>query len=177
MKDRPSNEKVIEMLESGEIVEQYKDMLYYIAHNLRKIHPRENFDELVAEGYWLMMKYAPRYDPKKSTLSTWMYRCLWGELKNYCINPARYRHIPTDFDDPIFMIPMRDSWFTKLMRDLEGDASTLVKIIINSPSEICDLIKKEAPKGSKKAIYQYLKKQGWEVWRINRAWHEVKECL
>lgn len=175
---RPSKEQVQEMLADGTLIEQFQNMVYSIAHKMVLLHKNERFDELVSEGFWGIVRYAPKYDPKKSGLSTWIYKCAWGQMKTFCIDPKTHRHIPTDFTSPIFEVEAKESWFPKLLRELNDDAKLLVMSAIEAPNELNSIVRERAPKASKEALLQYaVDTLGWDANRINLAWSEVAECL
>ena len=175
---RPSKEEVLEMLADGSLISQYERMVYYIAHNVLSAHPRENFDDLVSEGYLGIMLYVPNYDPEKADLSTWVYKSIWGRMKTYCTDPKSKRDIPTDFSDPIFEAEAEENWLLNFAQDLRDDARTLVQIVIDSPGELAEKIRPRAPGASAKALRYFASSVlGWTPGRINCAWKEIQDCL
>ena len=175
---RPTNEEVKDMMESGALITQFQDMIYRIAHNMRNTHPNENFEELVAEGYYGIALYVPGYDPEKAALSTWVYRSAWEQMKSMCINPKTHRDIPTDFTDPIFETPAHEPYLIGLFRELGEDAKCLIDTAIEAPGELQNVIRERAPKSSQRALREYMQTTlCWDDTRLSTAWLEVAECL
>lgn len=175
---RPAVKDVVKMLESGELVERYQDMVYDLAHKMAAQHPNERFDELVAEGYWGLMEFVPKYDPRRASINTWVYKCIWGSMKTFCINPKTHRHIPTDMTDPVFEVEAKEPWLPSLLRELNEDAKLLVIAALEAPGELAYIIRDRAPSSSRYALCNYMKNTlGWNDNQLNTAWMEVAECL
>lgn len=177
MGNRPSQEEVRKMVKDGSLFLNYQKMVFKIAHNLKKSHPIEDFDDLVAEGYLGILKHAPDYDPEKSSLCTWIYKSAWGRMKTLCIDPKTHREIPTDFTDPIYDQPVKSSVLS-FLKELSEDALFLISTTNESPGELFSVIRESAPATSRKALKKYMEYTiGWEIDRISNAWNEIAECF
>ncbi|RLF30309.1 MAG: hypothetical protein DRN14_00200 [Thermoplasmata archaeon] len=163
--------------------EQYKEMIYNIAWKMAKQH-NEDFDELVSEGINGVMKYLPRYDSAKSSLCTWVYRSAWDEMKSYCINPKRKRHVATDFsdltddNDLAHQLPSTSSWIGDIMQEIGDEARALVKVVCEAPDEL----RKEIIRGKQERRAEALKAYmidvlDWHPEKVNTVWREVSACL
>lgn len=177
---RPTAIQLRTSLDNGSFFEHYEKMIFNIAHKMKKLHKGEDFDELVAEGYYGIASKAHEYDPTKADVSTWAYTIIWGRMKNLCINKATHRHVPTDFTEKKndIVAPVKDNWFATLVRELSEDAGLLVRAACEAPGELASVVRDTAPKKSRKALHKYLAKTlGWNKVRINSAWKEVELCL
>lgn len=175
---RPPLKEVLRMKDDGTLVEKYKNMVYKIAHDMRKVHPDENFNELVSEGWWGIMLYIDRYDPKKSTINFWIYKSAWDQMKTLCINPKTHRHIPTPPEDNVFERPEEEKWFPSLLKELTEDSILLVRAIVEAGSELDGILKERAPRSSAKKLKRYYTENfNWSKERMNRAWSEVQGVL
>ena len=175
---RPTREEVCKMLEDGSLIEQFQDMIYKIAHNMREAHLDEDFNELVSEGYWGIMEYVPRYDPEKAALSTWVYKSAWDQMKTFCIKPSRHRLVFTDPQDNIFVVKAQENWFSSFLKMVGEDAGLLARAAVEAPEELHHAVRERAPVGSKKALKSYMEENfGWGDVEFNKAIGELSACL
>ncbi len=178
IQSRPSQEEVQKMLADGSLIKQFKNMIFKIAHEMKAKHPNEDFEELVSEGYFGIMNYVPKYDPKKSELSTWVQKSAWGQMKNFCINVKMHRDIATEKDSSVFFHMEQKNWLPNFLRELSEDAHLLATATLEAPGQLNDVIRQTAPKTSQKALRRYMKDVlKWDNIRINIAWKEVSACL
>jgi len=174
---KPSKEQVLQMLESGELYEEHKDMLHKIANQIHRQHPWCNKGDLVFEGNFAIVKAAYKWNPEKNmAISTWVYKVLYGWMKNVAIHPRQFDTFATDHTDPVFETEARTD-FSGFISELREDAKLLVRAVIEAPGELGDLLRPRAPVASQKALRKYMTKQGWSEGRIESAWLEVAECL
>ena len=175
---RPSKEDVQRDLADGTLIEKYQKMVFRIAHNMMKVHPAESFDELVAEGYWGILQWVPRYEPEKCSIDTWVYKSAWDVMKDFCRDPRRHRHIFVDPTTSEYTGIAKENWFTSFLWELSEDASILATTVVESPTELEHVIRETARITSRRALKEYmLKKYGWSRTRINNALREISECL
>lgn len=175
---QPTQEEVIKMLESGELITRFEKMIYKIVHGLLKVHPNEVFDELLSEAYWGIVQDAPKYDPAKARLSTWIYQAAYYSAKTYCINTKNQRYVPTELEDPIFERAEAESWLSVFLRGLGEDAALLITSILEAPGELSEVIRDESPRKIRRAITKQLKRTlGYSTAKWNRAWQEIKTNL
>lgn len=178
MNNFPPQEEVIKMLESGELITRFEKMIYKIVHGLLKVHPNEVFDELLSEAYWGIVQEAPKYDPAKARLSTWIYQAAYYSAKTYCINPKNQRYVPTELEDPIFERAEAESWLSVFLRGLGEDAELLITAILEAPGELENVIRNSPPRKSRRTLKKHMKKTwGWTLPRWESAWNEIKTNL
>ena len=174
----PTQDEVIAMLESGELITRFEKMIYKIVHGLLKVHPNEVFDELLSEAYWGIVQNAPKYDPAKARLSTWIYQAAYYSAKTYCINPKNKRYVPTELEDPIFERAEAESWLSGFLRGLGDDAEFLVAVILEAPGELGEILRDASPREIKRALKRHVKKTcGWTLPRWESACNEIKVRL
>ena len=178
MKKRPTKIQVEKMLKDGTLVKQFENMVYGLAHKMKAQFPNEDFDEIVSEGFWGIICMAPKYNPDKGAISTWLYKCIWGHMKNMCEHKGTHRHIPTDFTDPIFETASKGSWVSNFLNELSEDASFLARTALEAPKELQHILSDTAPMTSKKHLRKYMKNtKEWTEKRIEKTWGELEECL
>lgn len=167
-------------LSTEEVIKKYQKMVYKIAHSLSRQHG-EDFDELVSEGYFAIIKAYPQYNPKKAKLSTWLYTCIWNAMKTYCINPKVHRHVPVDFEDPesgFSELPCKESWLSRVFREIGEEARAMIEIALEAPEELADEIRTSAPVSSGKALRAYMiDVMDWTPKKVEKIWREIQTCL
>lgn len=174
----PNKEELQELYNSGELIKMHQKMILAIAHKIHKRYPAESFDELVSEGYWGIVKGIPKYDPEKSTITTWLYQMAYYQMLSFCTNPVTHRDIPTPEEDPVFERLEEESWLNGFLRRLSEDAELLVKAVIEAPEELKNIVRESAPKASCKFLRRYMRRKfHWDAERIEKTWEEVKLCL
>lgn len=61
---------------------------------------------------------------------------------------------------------------------LSDEGRFLVRVILEAPGELIDVLTPRAPKRSKKAVVKHLRKsEGWSRLKVQRVWKEVEESL
>lgn len=174
----PNKEELQELYNSGELIKMHQKMILAIAHKIHKRYPAESYDELVSEGYWGIVKGIPKYDPEKSTITTWLYQAAYYQMLSFCTNPVTHRDIPTDDEDPIFERAEEESWLGSFLRELSEDAEFLVGAVLEAPGELKNIVRESAPKSTQKRLRRYMQSEmQWDVERIERTWEEVKSWL
>ena len=174
----PNKEELQELYNSGELIKMHQKMILAIAHKIHKRYPAESYDELVSEGYWGIVKGIPKYDPEKSTITTWLYQAAYYQMLSFCTNPVTHRNIPTDDEDPIFERTEEESWLGSFLRELSEDAEFLVGAVLEAPGELKNIVRESAPKSTQKRLRRYMRRElQWDVERIEKTWEEVKSWL
>ncbi len=174
----PSKEEIQKLFESGELIRKHQKMILSIAHKVQKRYPSENYDELVSEGYWGVVKCIPKYDPEKAKITTWLYQAAYYQMLSFCTSPSAHRDIPTDDEDPIFERAEEESWLCSFLRELSEDAEFLVGAVLEAPGELKNIVRESAPKSTQKRLRRYMQSEmQWDVERIERTWEEVKSWL
>ncbi len=162
---RPTVEQLKQMVEDGSLVKQYENMAYKIAHEIQGKHPQQNFEDLVQEGFLSILENLEKYDANRSTLSTWMYLTLWGQMKNVALRQEQYRHIFMDPKDMQGFSCMGFSWISEILSNLSTDAQMTVQLILGPGHR------------NLKCLRNKLRKQGWNDEKINFIFQEIKSCL
>lgn len=174
----PSKEEIQKLFESGELIRKHQKMILSIAHKVQKRYPAESYDELVSEGYWGIVKGIPKYDPEKSTITTWLYQVAYYQMLSFCTNPVTHRDVPTPEEDSVFERIEEESWLNGFLRRLSEDAEFLVGAVLEAPGELKNIVKESAPKSTQKRLRRYMQSEmQWDVERIERTWEEVKSWL
>ena len=174
----PSKEEIQKLFESGELIRKHQKMILSIAHKVQKRYPSENYDELVSEGYWGVVKCIPKYNPEKAKITTWLYQAAYYQMLSFCTNPVTHRDVPTPEEDPIFERAEEESWLSVFLRGLGEDAELLITAILEAPGELSEVIRNESPRNIRRAITKQLKRTlGYSTVKWNRVWQEIKTNL
>ena len=174
----PNKEELQELYNSGELIKMHQKMILAIAHKIHERYPAESYDELVSEGYWGIVKGIPKYDPEKSTITTWLYQAAYYQMLSFCTNPVTHRDVPTPEEDPIFERAEEESWLSVFLRGLGEDAELLITAILEAPGELSEVIRNESPRNIRRAITKQLKRTlGYSTVKWNRVWQEIKTNL
>jgi len=174
---RPKNETAVQMLKTGYLIRKYKKMIYRVAFKILTQHPNEKFDELVSEGLHEIVRTIHRYDPDQAMLSTWIYRCCWGAMKNYCLNQKVQRHIPHENSDPVFQeLQNKENWIGTFLQELGEDAQALVQYIFEAQEELAHILNETAPKLAQRHLRKtFTHRLGRR--RCELAFKEITQCL
>jgi hypothetical protein len=178
-KMKPTPEELHEKVLSGEIIEEYKGLVVSIATRLNKLHPNENLQELIAEGYWGIFTWIEDFDPKKSSINSWAYKCAWGPMKTLCTKPKLHDMIPHEPASMVFEQPINsEPWLMSFFRELGEDAYLLARVALEAPGELSQIIQENNRRESRKAIKVHMKNtHNWDKSRLESAWQEIAECL
>ena len=165
--------KKISLPTSEEIWDQYGKMIMGIAHRISKKYPFE-YDELLSEGIFAVLKKLSKWDPERSTLCTYIYRCANFGMLDLCIKSNH--DIPTEiFENEIESKP---NWFYNFLLEVSEETRHLVKIIFEAPEELYESIKPNHPKTSQKSLRTYMIDVfDWDNEQVERAFKEVSACL
>ena len=152
--------------------------------------------ELISVGNWLFMRELHRkkgrFDPKKSSIKSWMRRRL---DQYYCDYTQRLRKSTMAFVDPETLLileateamrpgtalPFKDArWsaeFRETLIGLSEEAQAVAKILIDGPAEALGVLGSEAPRMIRGALRRHLRSLGWSVQEISRAFNELKDFV
>ncbi len=167
-------------LNHEEIWNKYGNMIMKIAHKLSNRYSKP-FDELLSEGVLGVFKKLPSWDPDRSSLCTYIYRCANFKMLDYCIKPQR--EIPMDTyhpgeDNPFIKKDTQPSWIQSLLNELTEEAQHLIKVIFEAPEELYEAIRPSRPKTSQKKLRAYMiDVLDWTSEDVKRAFKEVSQCL
>ena len=168
-------------LSPEKIWSEYGKMIMKIAHGLSKKYNKP-YDELLSEGMFGVLKKLPRWEPKRASLCTYIYRCSYFKMLDLCIKPLR--EIPMDVYNPVEaknpFIQKEDkpNLFQKFLDELSEETRHLIKIIFEAPEELFEAIRPNKPKTSQKTLRNFMVDvMDWTTPDVNRAFAEVIECL
>jgi len=63
---------------------EYKAFIIYVADRIHKRCPSVDFDDLVQEAWYWLLKSIPKHNPEKGTFITYLYYVLESKLLSYC---------------------------------------------------------------------------------------------
>jgi len=165
---------------SEEIWEQYKKMIVKIGQNLSKKY-KVPFDELLSEGVYELLRELPKYNSEKASLCTYVYRSVYFSMLTYCIKP--YKEIPTDLynneeKNPFIQKEAKTSWIKNFLNELFEEERHLIKIILEAPEELFNIIRPSAPVHSMEALKRYMiDVYDWTTEDFNVICNEIQACL
>lgn len=121
-----------------------------------------DFRELLAEANLAYLEALKTYDPSKSKVSTHIWNCVNGSLKNYIATEVK--HLAVDIDE--VDIPVSTpSYFEKLSKE----AQEIAEIVLSAPEDFIAMAQPEA----KEKIKNILQNQGWDLKKIFRNMKEL----
>ena len=177
---RPSNQEAKDKLKSGELVEQYRCMVFGLAKKFKNQYPNEDLQELASEGFMAIVEKTPEYDPDKSSMATWLHMCIWSRMKKMCVYVPTHRHIPTDLSmegSHLFPI-LKSNYQPGILQELNEDASFLANLVLEAPAELRSLLSDSSPRKSQSNLCSYLRKKlKWSERKIICTWYEIADCL
>lgn len=165
---------------------KYEKMIKKIAYNMHLRYPRFSFEELLAEGIWgawshLQPWHSQQWDPSRSKLSTWIYRTAYHRMKNMCMKRQVEFPCSSCSEEEVDRMAEAEqpfSFIEELKKDLSQEASHLVRIILEAPEELAEVVAPRRPKKSEAAVKAYLiDVLDWTRHEVERAWEEVRVCL
>jgi DNA-directed RNA polymerase specialized sigma subunit len=121
-----------------------------------------DFRELLAEANLAYLEALQTYDPSKSKVSTHVWNCVNGSLKNYIAQEVK--HLAMDIDE--VELPVNaPSYFEKLSKE----AQEIAEIVLSAPEDFIAMAQPEA----KDKIKNILQNQGWDLKKIFRNMKEL----
>jgi len=156
--------------------ESYKRMIWKRAHKLSKKYNIE-WDDIASQGSLIFVKTLKKFDPSKSSFSTYLYHSL-RDLDNYCIKNQKNAEVELDYDSLISVnmyLPDIES-FKKMLkkvednRELSKQSLEMLKYIIEREWEVPG---KRPHKVSFSMIAGYFKSKGWVASSVRDCWEEL----
>jgi DNA-directed RNA polymerase specialized sigma subunit len=148
----------------------YRKLIFKLA---RKWHSNLNIDmeDAVSLGNLAYVLALKTHQYNKGAFSTHLQNKIEGRYKNY-YNEQKKKRVNTE--EILDKIPY-NNYIMELINSLSADALLVVKLVLNSPAELLDIISK---KMDKKIIAKFLKiNYGWNYNKINLVFAEIKEVL
>jgi len=160
----------------------YGKMIMKIAHNMNEKYNKP-FDELLSEGVLGVLTKLPKFDPDRgASMCTYIYRCAYFKMLDYCIKPQR--EIPTEVytsdedKNPFIQKETKPNWLQSFLSELTEEAQHLIKIVFESPEELYHAIKPTRPIRSKNALRDYMiDVHDWKSNDVDQVFKEVAQCL
>lgn len=152
-------------------------LIYDTVHKIRRRHGGD-FDDLVGEANLIFSRLCVPgdFDPNRGAkFSTWLRtKVFWG-LLSYRRRQIRLseREQAVDLDEVEVALGVEDRpdrWW------LEGDAAELVRMVLESPLELADVLAKSREDAHDRLIGLLLGR-GWTWFRITQAFEDVREAL
>lgn len=171
-----------------EIWNEYGKMIMQIAHKFKKNY-NHTFDELVSEGITHVLEKLHKWNPSKGALSTYIRTTAYYAMLELCYHDTRMKlknqlQIPTDIHNDkktrgyLEKEYKPNNWFQNLLSELSEEAKTLVKIVIEAPEELYEVIGITRPVRSKQALKRYMiDVHDWTTREVKETFKEVKSCL
>lgn len=136
-----------------------------------------NVEDLINEGYSVLLKVQNKYDPSRASRSTFVYwvvrNHLWQLSRRWPINSELPEHLPDG--DYLSTLEDGDVFRTKI-HALSDEAKEVIRIILSCPQELCEMAKNGSPKRLQKMLGKILSKQGWAQEGIFRIMQEIREA-
>lgn len=135
-----------------------------------------------------------RFDEARGAESTWITWQVRGHLGDF--RKREQRRQITPLEDPDRLVKP-DCWIERLWSELEDEGRKLLRVIFEAPGELAselwtvclrkvgdDLDLCEVPQmhhlkrgGHRERVINHLRKNGWGEQKIEKAFHQVGECL
>uniref|UniRef100_A0A6M3XM79 Putative sigma-70 region domain containing protein n=1 Tax=viral metagenome TaxID=1070528 RepID=A0A6M3XM79_9ZZZZ len=138
-----------------------------------------DFDELMAEGRLAFTESLRSYDNSKAKFSTHLTWQVRGRLSRITRTQNKLRtEVELNEDTMIQEItPERHARFTEAMDNLSSEAQMVVQLVLNSPLEIIQSIKKTNRGITVGLIKSFLANKGWDQTTTKSAVDEIKTTL
>ena len=159
----------------------YHKMIMGIAHKISKQFFKP-YDELLSEGIFRVFEKLPKFDPKRSSLCTYVNRCATFGMLDYCIKPPK--EIPHDshnaWGEPnkVFDIETKPSWVKGFLAEVSEETRHLIRVFFEAPEELYEAVRPNQPKTAQKALRTYMiDALDWSQDKVEQAFREISHCL
>ena len=174
----------------------HEKLLHSIAWSFHKTTgiPEE---DLFSEACYIFVSTYPKYDPKKSKLSTYLHNVVSNRLKSFCANQNKIKTVGFNenigdetenedmnildatecFDIPDESANIEESVDSFNIGKLSEPAREICRLILESPMEFSECLMNNGRSKIYKVIEFLNKKHGWLLKEINPAIEEIRECL
>jgi len=160
------------------LYDDHKHLIYALAHQMSRQTGHE-VDRLIAQGNYCFME-AARSWPRKQKFSTWLYRALFNDLRNFARKNERLvldnegsQAIPSHYSAD----PARVAMFRDALANLSEEARVVVGIVLDGPEEVLGWVAHRSPRAIRGLLKEHLREQGWSWPVIWRTFREIKELL
>jgi len=148
-----------------------------------KFHADYNLplDELEGIGILTFYEIQPTYDPAVAAFTTYLHNQLtqrfWASVPRY------YRELPHDRqwfeskEHPSAEAEYKKRDFKQVLQRLSADTREVVNIILNTPSEILEILPETPNRYMRGAIKRYLLKTGWHPDSVKNAFREIRQTI
>lgn len=148
-----------------------------LAWNYVKTHGGD-FDEVLAQANEAYVMAAASYVPEKSRFTTWVYQQVWFRLRK--IRRGRSVRTVELTEEALEQREAKTNWLECLMAEISDDARTVVRVLVESPTDVLKALFGARPcgvKARKKLLRHMRREHGWSIARVLSAFSEIKEAL
>lgn len=158
---------------------QYEKLIYSLVHKWTD-KSRFNYDELLSEANLAFMHALESYDLTKAGFPTHLYITVNGRLLNFINKKRPYEVELDDFLPAKVDNPEQAFIFSELLNGLSAEACEVVDIVLNTPSELVDLVRQMTSNRQgkmhlyKSNVTRFCRGRGWGRVKINRVYQEIR---
>lgn len=177
-----------------------RNLIWEQVHWFRKRHGTFHFkiDELYAIGCLGFVEACHSHDPKRSRFSTWATFQVRSKLRaalqrkgrtqrpwqTGALRKGRYGSVSYNSDAEEYQSATSQGnscFLLDLLDELSEDAQTVVKLVLDTPSEITQALH-SSNTGNRTAsirveLLNHLTRQGWTYRQVHLAYSEIREAL
>jgi hypothetical protein len=161
------------------LMKQYDRAVWGILRRVRSVYGGDRIEqeELRAQADLLFMRAVRTWDPAKSGFLTYMSTVLRNGLIKYlmknpaCVDASEYPTLVSPTPSPFQVAAFHD-----LFRSLSGEAKDVARIILDTPSELVEVLARVPPRKARSEIRRYLLASGWEQDAVRGAFSELKRA-
>jgi hypothetical protein len=170
-------------LENDTLTETYEDIkkfLYQICHSFSAKY-NIPFDELKSEANYAFAKACNKYNPAKhkTKLITWAGFVTTMRLRTYVKKGFKHRNL-LEIKEEICGTEDHNSFLLEFLSDLGTEAQTVVKLLVESNSDMQIILKSNNAQTRKQVIHslrEHLMDLGWSNVEIVSTFHEIRMAL
>lgn len=179
-------------MKASPVADTYSDVEGIIYSTVTSFHRKHggDYQEMVCVANMVFMDVYAKFDPAKGCITTLLVNSIYRRLIDHMVIGGRRskRTSSLDIADEVTgktkaeAVPARSSLdfdMLAFIQMLSDDASTVLKLVLETPSEIESVVftKGSTPGSWRSTIRQYLKKLGWKSDRIANSFMEIGEVL
>lgn len=140
------------------------------------------YDELESEALVAFAVALGSYDDEKSSINTWVYKC----VENALITWAQNEHVRNFHEELVDEIPDRENGpspfaelaFKETIASLSAEAQEIVRIILQAPEEVVGLLEEKKPGAIRSRLRFHMQTAlGWGWHKCWKVTNELKEAM
>lgn len=176
----------IQREEMADLYEEVRLFLYQQAHWAAR-HYRMSFEDALADVHLGFQRAYHDYTPDKGKFITYVGHKVYWTLRNLRreegirANLVKWSSLPEHAAARPSPEPFRLEEFAS---DLSEDAEEVLKVVLQSPVEFLQILRKKSPVGQptrtnmfRAAVREFLMGLGWSSARVTESFKEIKEAL